>query len=106
MVVVSSAGHSGAASAPWARERYVLWGVLSPRRRRGHEVARVGSRASSLFFTVLLLALSTVLDVPIMSGGLVAISRRWWNETGGYDSSMLGWGGENIDLPKRAKCGQ
>ena len=52
-----------------ARESYVLWGVLSPRRRRGHEVARVGSRASSLFFTVLLLALSTVLDVPIMSGG-------------------------------------
>ena len=90
-----------------ARERYVLWGVLSPRRRRGHEVARVGSRASSLFFTVLLLAaVSTVLDVPIMSGGLVAISRRWWNETGGYDSSMLGWGGENIDLSLRIwRCG-
>ncbi|EOD07126.1 hypothetical protein EMIHUDRAFT_432999 [Emiliania huxleyi CCMP1516] len=45
-------------------------------------------------------------DVPIMSGGLVAISRRWWNETGGYDSSMLGWGGENIDLSLRIwRCG-
>ena len=45
-------------------------------------------------------------DVPIMSGGLLAISRRWWNETGGYDSSMLGWGGENIDLSLRIwRCG-
>ena len=41
-----------------------------------------------------------------MSGGLLAISRRWWNETGGYDSSMLGWGGENIDLSLRIwRCG-
>jgi len=35
--------------------------------------------------------------VPIMSGGLLAMSRRWFNEIGGYDSSMKGWGGENLD---------
>ena len=39
--------------------------------------------------------------VPIMSGGLLAMSRRWWVETGGYDSTMIGWGGENIDQSLR-----
>ena len=44
--------------------------------------------------------------VPIMSGGLLAMSRRWWVETGGYDASMIGWGGENIDQSLRAwLCG-
>lgn len=36
-------------------------------------------------------------DVPALSGGLVGISNRWFNETGGFDPNMLGWGGENID---------
>jgi GT2 family glycosyltransferase len=39
--------------------------------------------------------------VPIMSGGLLAMSRDWWYETGGYDSGMVGWGGENIDQSLR-----
>ena len=39
--------------------------------------------------------------VPIMSGGLLAISRRWWTETGGYDDKMQGWGGENLDQSLR-----
>ena len=39
--------------------------------------------------------------VPIMSGGLLAISRRWWTETGGYDDQMQGWGGENLDQSLR-----
>ena len=44
--------------------------------------------------------------VPIMSGGLLAMSRRWWTETGGYDTAMIGWGGENIDQSLRAwLCG-
>ena len=44
--------------------------------------------------------------VPIMSGGLLAMSRRWWQETGGYDTGMIGWGGENIDQSLRAwLCG-
>lgn len=33
----------------------------------------------------------------MLSGGLAGLSRRWWEESGGYDSKMLGWGGENID---------
>lgn len=33
----------------------------------------------------------------MLSGGLLGMSKRWWDETGGYDDQMLGWGGENID---------
>lgn len=44
--------------------------------------------------------------MPVLSGGLLGISRRWWNETGGYDSGMSGWGGENIDQSLRTwLCG-
>ena len=44
--------------------------------------------------------------VPVMSGGLLAMSRRWWKETGGYDDAMRGWGGENIDQSLRIwRCG-
>ena len=39
--------------------------------------------------------------VPVMSGGLLSISRRWWEETKGYDAAMTGWGGENIDQSVR-----
>ncbi|KAH8046301.1 N-acetylgalactosaminyltransferase 7 [Aureococcus anophagefferens] len=42
----------------------------------------------------------------VMSGGLLAMSRRWWKETGGYDDAMRGWGGENIDQSLRIwRCG-
>merc|ERR1740121_2949136 len=44
--------------------------------------------------------------VPIMSGGLLALTRYWWQETGGYDSEMLSWGGENLDQSLRTwLCG-
>lgn len=44
--------------------------------------------------------------VPVISGGLLAISRQWWNETGGYDDQMVGWGGENLDQSLRSwLCG-
>lgn len=44
--------------------------------------------------------------IPILSGGLLGISQRWWKETGGYDSEMLNWGGENIDQSLRTwLCG-
>ncbi len=35
--------------------------------------------------------------VPIMSGGLLAITRRYWHWSGEYDNGMLQWGGENIE---------
>eukprot|EP00933_Yihiella_yeosuensis_P071975 TRINITY_DN80236_c0_g1_i1.p1 TRINITY_DN80236_c0_g1~~TRINITY_DN80236_c0_g1_i1.p1 ORF type:complete len:930 (-),score=146.27 TRINITY_DN80236_c0_g1_i1:238-3027(-) len=45
-------------------------------------------------------------DVPIMSGGLLGLSRKWWEETGGYDDKMVAWGGENIDQSMRSwLCG-
>merc|ERR1712232_516273 len=36
-------------------------------------------------------------EVPIMSGGLLALSNYWWRSTGGYDKQMRGWGGENLE---------
>lgn len=45
-------------------------------------------------------------NVPIMSGGLLAISKKWFFEIGGYDKTMLGWGGENLDQSLRIwTCG-
>jgi len=45
-------------------------------------------------------------DVPILSGGLLGLSREWWLETEGYDPEMHGWGGENIDQSMRTwLCG-
>eukprot|EP00811_Abedinium_folium_P035169 NODE_7986_length_1532_cov_8.426335.p1 GENE.NODE_7986_length_1532_cov_8.426335~~NODE_7986_length_1532_cov_8.426335.p1 ORF type:complete len:413 (+),score=117.66 NODE_7986_length_1532_cov_8.426335:120-1241(+) len=35
--------------------------------------------------------------VPCMSGGIYAISRRWWFESGEYDYEMRVWGAENIE---------
>eukprot|EP00971_Amphidinium_carterae_P167528 3319448-Amphidinium_carterae.2 len=35
--------------------------------------------------------------VPLMSGGLFAITRKWWHESGEYDYDMAMWGAENIE---------
>lgn len=44
--------------------------------------------------------------IPVISGGLLGMSRRWWQETGGYDKEMMGWGGENLDQSLRVwLCG-
>ena len=44
--------------------------------------------------------------VPIMSGGLLVISQRWFFKIGGYDSTTKGWGGENIDQSLQIwRCG-
>eukprot|EP00931_Biecheleriopsis_adriatica_P065755 TRINITY_DN40232_c0_g1_i1.p1 TRINITY_DN40232_c0_g1~~TRINITY_DN40232_c0_g1_i1.p1 ORF type:complete len:576 (+),score=114.39 TRINITY_DN40232_c0_g1_i1:242-1729(+) len=44
--------------------------------------------------------------VPVMSGGLLALSSYWWRQTGGYDAGMRGWGGENLDQSLRSwLCG-
>jgi len=44
--------------------------------------------------------------IPTISGGLVVMSREWFNMTGGFDEGMHGWGGENLDQSLRAwLCG-
>lgn len=44
--------------------------------------------------------------VPILPGGIQLITRKWWEESGRYDSGMLEWGGENIEQSLRAwLCG-
>ncbi|CAK0800227.1 unnamed protein product [Prorocentrum cordatum] len=44
--------------------------------------------------------------IPTISGGLVAMSRWWFNATGGFDDVMRGWGGENLDQSLRSwLCG-
>lgn len=44
--------------------------------------------------------------IPVISGGLVALSREWWRESGGFDKQMRGWGGENVDQSLRTwLCG-
>jgi len=44
--------------------------------------------------------------IPVISGGLVALTRSWWQESAGFDSKMRGWGGENVDQSLRTwLCG-
>mmetsp|Transcript_40735 Transcript_40735/g.93740 ORF Transcript_40735/g.93740 Transcript_40735/m.93740 type:complete len:585 (-) Transcript_40735:54-1808(-) len=44
--------------------------------------------------------------VPVLSGGLLGMSKQWWRESGGYDEQMRSWGGENIDQSLRTwLCG-
>ncbi|KAH8739304.1 membrane-associated protein with a family 1 glycosyltransferase domain and a ricin domain [Cryptosporidium ryanae] len=45
-------------------------------------------------------------EVPIASGGILMITKRWWEESGKYDPGMLFWGGENIEQSFRVwLCG-
>jgi len=44
--------------------------------------------------------------IPVVSGGLVTLSRDWWQTSGGFDKGMRGWGGENVDQSLRTwLCG-
>ncbi|KAF4662075.1 hypothetical protein FOL47_006405 [Perkinsus chesapeaki] len=45
-------------------------------------------------------------EVPVMSGGLYAITKKWWHESGEYDYDMLLYGAENIEQSVRVwMCG-
>lgn len=39
--------------------------------------------------------------VPCMSGGLLGLTREWWEHTGGLDDGMQVWGAENIEQSVR-----
>jgi polypeptide N-acetylgalactosaminyltransferase len=43
---------------------------------------------------------------PAMAGGVFAITRWWWNASGGYDEHLEVWGVENIEMSLRVwMCG-
>ncbi|KAJ1614726.1 membrane-associated protein [Cryptosporidium canis] len=45
-------------------------------------------------------------EIPITSGGILMITKKWWEESGKYDPGMLFWGGENIEQSFRVwLCG-
>merc|ERR1719217_299865 len=45
-------------------------------------------------------------EVPVLSGGLFAVTKKWWHEGGEYDHGMGMWGGENIEQSIRTwRCG-
>lgn len=43
---------------------------------------------------------------PTMAGGILALSREYFWNVGGYDEKMFGWGGENLEMSFRVwMCG-
>ncbi|PFH37900.1 putative polypeptide n-acetylgalactosaminyltransferase 12 [Besnoitia besnoiti] len=45
-------------------------------------------------------------EVPVLSGGILAMTKKWWLESGLYDDGMLEWGGENLEQSIRVwLCG-
>ncbi|KAH0477648.1 MAG: uncharacterized protein KVP18_000415 [Porospora cf. gigantea A] len=45
-------------------------------------------------------------EVPISAGGVLALTKKWWVQSGRYDPGMLEWGGENLEQSMRCwMCG-
>nr|PIM05135.1 putative polypeptide n-acetylgalactosaminyltransferase 12 [Toxoplasma gondii COUG] len=45
-------------------------------------------------------------EVPVLAGGILAMTKKWWIESGLYDEGMLEWGGENLEQSIRSwLCG-
>eukprot|EP00917_Polyrhabdina_sp_WS-2016_P000527 GHVP01001212.1.p1 GENE.GHVP01001212.1~~GHVP01001212.1.p1 ORF type:complete len:318 (-),score=41.01 GHVP01001212.1:75-1028(-) len=43
---------------------------------------------------------------PVLAGGILGITKKWWEESGKYDPGMLEWGGENLEQSFRVwLCG-
>ena len=39
-----------------------------------------------------------------MAGGLFAMNRKYFFESGAYDRQLTYWGGENVEMSFRASC--
>lgn len=59
-----------------------------------HQVARTRSLPPSL--------VPESVHQNLLSGGTVAVGRRAMESIGGYDESLVGWGGEDLELWERA----
>eukprot|EP00397_Hematodinium_sp_SG-2012_P027076 GEMP01028428.1.p1 GENE.GEMP01028428.1~~GEMP01028428.1.p1 ORF type:complete len:566 (+),score=91.42 GEMP01028428.1:128-1825(+) len=45
-------------------------------------------------------------EIPILSGGVFAITKEWWEESGGYDTGFEQYGMENLEISLRTwLCG-
>ena len=41
------------------------------------------------------------LKTPTLPGGVFAMNRKWFLDSGGYDTGMDVWGGENVEMSFR-----
>ena len=69
------------------------WAPLSARQREERRAAAPDGALSPLM-------------APVMAGGVFAIGREWFFESGGYDDGLEVWGAENVEMSVRMwTCG-